>query len=67
MPTGAPGVKNPRKGFGSMSAERRAAIARKGGVVVQASGLGHQWTPDEARAAGRKGGLATAQAKRERA
>jgi general stress protein YciG len=50
-----------------MSAERRAAIARKGGVVVQASGLGHQWTPDEARAAGRKGGLATAQAKRERA
>jgi general stress protein YciG len=44
-----------RRGFASMSPERRTEIARKGGRKVQANGTGHQWDTMEAQAAGRKG------------
>ena len=47
------------RGFASLSPERRREIASKGGKAVHASGKGHQWTREEARAAGRLGGLAT--------
>lgn len=45
-----------KQGFASMTPERRAEIARKGGRAAHAKGTGHQWTSETARAAGRKGG-----------
>ena len=45
-----------RRGFASMSPERQKEIASKGGRAAHAKGTAHEWTPDEARTAGRKGG-----------
>jgi len=39
-----------------MSAEKQREIASKGGRAAHEKGTAHEWTPDEARAAGRKGG-----------
>jgi general stress protein YciG len=39
-----------------MSPEKQREIARKGGRAAHEKGTAHEWTPDEARAAGRKGG-----------
>lgn len=47
-----------KRGFASMSKERRAEIASQGGKTAHAMGTAHQYTPDEARAAGKKGGRA---------
>jgi general stress protein YciG len=44
------------RGFASMNAERQREIARKGGKAAHEKGTAHEFTPDEARAAGRKGG-----------
>lgn len=44
-----------KRGFASMTPERRKEIAKKGGEKCQESGTGHKWTPETARAAGRKG------------
>ncbi|HEV7298167.1 MAG TPA: KGG domain-containing protein [Tepidisphaeraceae bacterium] len=44
------------RGFASMNAERQREIARKGGRAAHEKGTAHQFTSDEARAAGRKGG-----------
>ena len=41
-----------------MSAERQKEIARKGGRAAHECGKAHEFTADEARAAGRKGGEA---------
>jgi hypothetical protein len=38
-----------------MSPERRREIASKGGRTSQARGTAHQWTAEEASAAGKKG------------
>jgi general stress protein YciG len=48
-----------RRGFACMTVEDRRRIASLGGKAAQARGTGHQWTPEEARAAGRVGGRAT--------
>lgn len=48
-----------RKGFASMDPELQRAISSKGGKSAQQMGVAHQFTPEEAKAAGRKGGLAT--------
>lgn len=48
-----------RRGFASLTPERRAEISSKGGKAVHQQGTGHEWTSAEAQAAGRKGGLAT--------
>jgi len=45
-----------RRGFASMSPEKQREIASKGGRAAHEKGTAHEWTPDEARAAGRKGG-----------
>ena len=45
-----------RRGFASMSPEKQREIARKGGRAAHEKGTAHQWTSEEARAAGRKGG-----------
>ena len=39
-----------------MSAEKQREIASKGGRAAHEKGTAHEWTPDEARQAGRKGG-----------
>jgi general stress protein YciG len=44
------------RGFASMSTDKQREIARKGGRAAHERGTAHQFTPDEARAAGRKGG-----------
>jgi|SRR5689334_24829206 len=44
------------RGFASMDAQRQREIARKGGRAAHEKGTAHEFTPDEARAAGRKGG-----------
>jgi uncharacterized protein len=45
-----------RRGFASMSPERQREIASKGGRAAHEKGTAHEWTPEEARHAGRKGG-----------
>jgi uncharacterized protein len=47
-----------RRGFASMSPEKQREIASKGGRVAHEKGAAHEWTVDEARSAGRKGGYA---------
>lgn len=39
-----------------MDIEKQRLIASKGGRAAHAKGTAHEWSPDEARAAGRKGG-----------
>jgi len=45
-----------RRGFASMSREKQREIASKGGRAAHEKGTAHEWTSDEARTAGRKGG-----------
>lgn len=45
-----------RRGFASMSPEKQREIASRGGKAAHRKGTAHQWSPDEARDAGRKGG-----------
>lgn len=49
------------RGFASMDREKQREIARKGGKAAHAKGTAHEFTTDEARAAGRKGGQAVSQ------
>ncbi len=44
------------RGFASMNLEKQREIARKGGKAAHEKGTAHEFTTDEARAAGRKGG-----------
>src|SRR5690349_6196837 len=44
------------RGFASMDAHRQREIARKGGRAAHEKGKAHEFTAEEARAAGRKGG-----------
>jgi uncharacterized protein len=46
------------RGFASMDRSKHREIARKGGVAAHVRGTAHEWTREEARAAGRKGGVA---------
>jgi general stress protein YciG len=49
-------VRKERRGFASMTPEKQREIASKGGRAAHEKGTAHEWTPDEARNAGRKGG-----------
>jgi len=42
-----------------MSAEKQREIASKGGRAAHQKGTAHEWSSDEAREAGRKGGMAS--------
>lgn len=44
------------RGFASMDKAKQREIARMGGKAAHAKGTGHEWTSEEARAAGIKGG-----------
>jgi general stress protein YciG len=50
-----------RRGFASMDPEKQRAIASKGGKAAHAKGTAHEFTPEEAREAGRKGGMVVSQ------
>lgn len=47
-----------KRGFAAMSREQVIVIASRGGKAAHAAGTAHQFTTDEARAAGFKGGVA---------
>ena len=51
-----PSTNTRNRGFASMNTERQREIARKGGKAAHEKGTAHEFTSDEARAAGRKGG-----------
>ena len=54
-----------RRGFAAMSPETQRRIASEGGKASHASGRGHRFSADEARDAGRKGGLVSRRGKKE--
>jgi hypothetical protein len=45
-----------KRGFASMDAERQRDIASKGGRAAHQAGTAHEFSSDEAREAGKKGG-----------
>ena len=48
-----------RRGFAVMDPKRVSEIASKGGKAAHAAGTAHEFSREEAREAGRKGGYAT--------
>ena len=57
-------TEKPRRGFASMDQERQRQIASKGGKAAHIKGRAHEFTPEQAREAGRKGGQAVSQDRR---
>ena len=53
------------RGFASMDRSKQREIASKGGKAAHQKGTAHEWTSEEARDAGRKGGLASHKRRRE--
>ena len=53
------------RGFASMDRSKQRDIASKGGKAAHQKGTAHEWTSDEAREAGRKGGMASHRRKQE--
>lgn len=49
-----------KRGFATMSGSKRSDIARMGGQAAHRKGTAHQFTTEEAKEAGRKGGKARA-------
>jgi len=56
----------PPRGFAAMDPARRAAYGRRGGTTAQAAGTAHRFTPSTAAEAGRRGGLQSAQTRKEK-
>jgi general stress protein YciG len=53
------------RGFASMDSTKQREIASKGGKAAHQKGTAHQWTSEEAREAGRRGGQASRARRRE--
>lgn len=53
-----------KRGFASMDPDKQRQIASKGGRAAHRRGTAHEFTSEEAREAGRKGGLARQKNKR---
>jgi uncharacterized protein len=53
--------KTGRRGFAAMDPEKQREIARAGGKAAHQKGRAHEFSSDEAREAGRKGGQAVSQ------
>ena len=53
------------RGFASMDRGKQKEIASKGGKAAHEKGTAHEWTSEEAREAGRKGGMASHRRKQE--
>jgi general stress protein YciG len=60
-PQGEAGEGKPKRprGFAAMDRKLVSEIARKGGKAAHSAGTAHEFTSEEARVAGRKGGRAT--------
>lgn len=56
-----PNERKRRRGFAAMDANKQREIASKGGKAAHEKGTAHEFTPEEAREAGRKGGEAVSQ------
>jgi general stress protein YciG len=52
-----------KRGFAAMDEHKRREIASKGGRAAHEQGVAHRFDSEEARAAGRKGGLASSRKK----
>ncbi len=57
LPDGGVMTGKSRRGFASMDPERQKEIASRGGRAAHEKGTAHEWSSDEARHAGRKGGV----------
>jgi general stress protein YciG len=57
-------MKKARRGFAVMDRAQVREFARRGGIAAHVAGRAHEFNSDEARAAGRKGGLAGKEARR---
>ena len=55
------------RGFASMDPDKQREIASKAGKASHAKGGAHEWTSEEAREAGHKGGKVAHQRKRDAA
>jgi uncharacterized protein len=53
-----------KRGFGAMKPDRVREIASRGGKAAHAIGSAHEWTSEQARIQGRKGGKAFHQKRR---
>ena len=53
------------RGFASMERNKQREIASKGGKAAHQKGTAHEWTSEEAREGGRKGGMASHRRKQE--
>jgi uncharacterized protein len=53
------------RGFASMDRAKQREIASKGGKAAHQKGTAHEWTSEEAREAGRKGGMASHRRRRQ--
>src|SRR5438094_8441050 len=47
-----------KRGFAAMDPQKQREIARRGGQTAHKKGTAHEFTPEEARIAGRRGGKA---------
>jgi len=52
------------RGFAAMDAEKQRQIASKGGKAAHEKGTAHEFSRDEARVAGRKGGVVVSQTRK---
>lgn len=48
-----------RRGFANMDPDKQKRIASEGGRAAHRQGVAHEWSTDEAREAGKKGGQAS--------
>jgi hypothetical protein len=55
------GRKTSNRGFAAMDREKQKRIASEGGRAAHRQGVAHEWSRDEAREAGRKGGQIVSQ------
>ena len=56
-----PNQQKKHRGFAAMDQEKQREIASKGGKAAHEKGTAHEFTPEEAREAGRKGGETVSQ------
>ena len=61
---GNQGNNNSERGFASMDPQRQREIASAGGKAAHEKGTAHEFTSEEAREAGRKGGQARSESNR---
>ena len=52
------------RGFAAMDPEKQRRIASEGGRAAHQQGVAHEWTSDEARQAGKKGGQSSRESRR---